>query len=235
MAPTAFKREWECSFDAAEGLVYGDVFDAKFHVREPPADMRWSEILIGGDHGWEDPGVLLKCGVAGYGRDAIVFVLDEVYEQHKADSWWAAKGGEWFKANPSHKFYPDPSRPGLIEDYKRAGAHVQDVDNAIEDGVSSVADRLVVRCSEEHDVEVGHGTNCGARIYVSPKCEKTIREFGTYRRKRDPKNLDRFLDDIVDKDNHAMDALRYVILSRFGKPTSECVVEGFDDGRYVDG
>jgi len=39
-----------------------------------------------------------------------------------------------------------------------------------------------------------------------------------YRRKRDPRDLDRVLDTPEDRNNHAMDAIRYAIFTRFGTP-----------------
>jgi hypothetical protein len=220
--PAVFKREWECDFDAAEGLVYGDVFDERYHVQVPPAGVVWSDILIGADHGWEDPGCLLLIGVIGHGKDAVCWVLDEIYEQHRADSWWAKKGGEWFAEFPRHRFYADPSRPGLIEDYRKAGARPHDVDNCIEDGVGAVADRFVIRRDD-------NAKAAGSRLFVHPKCVNVIRELGTYRRKRDPRDHDRYLDEIEDRNNHAMDALRYPIIGRFGRPSSGRNRASYDD------
>ena len=47
---------------------------------------------------------------------------------------------------------------------------------------------------------------------------KPLDGIGPYMRKRDPENELRFLDVIVDKNNHASDALRYAIFNRFGGP-----------------
>jgi len=204
-----FAREWECDPDSAEGIVYPFVED--FHVRRPPADVHWSDILIGCDHGYEDPGCLLLIGVLGSGRDAVAWVLDEVYEQHKTEDWWKAQLTRWLSWYPNARFYADPSQPARIEAFRRdCRARVQEVDNSIEDGVSAVANMLVIRQRED--------APRFARLHISPGCPNTIREFGLYRRKRDPRNREAFLDDIEDRNNHAMDALRYAIFSRFGGP-----------------
>jgi phage terminase large subunit len=55
-------------------------------------------------------------------------------------------------------------------------------------------------------------------MYVHPRCKNFLDEIGKYRRKRDPKNLDRILEDIEDRNNHAMDACRYCTYTRFGGP-----------------
>jgi hypothetical protein len=44
-----------------------------------------------------------------------------------------------------------------------------------------------------------------------------IAELGKYRRKADPRDKDRYLEDIMDRWNHAADALRYPIFNRFGE------------------
>jgi hypothetical protein len=200
---SVFKREWECDFDAAEGLVYPE-FDERFHVRDVPEHTVWSEILIGADHGYEDPGVLLLIGVLGHGSDAVLWVLDEVYRQHQTEDWWCDKLAQWIRWYPSARVYADPSRPDRVRAFReKSGANTQQTDNAIQDGVAAVAARLTRRGDE-------------ARLYVSPKCKKLIWEFGSYKRRPDAQNPDQYTDEIVDRDNHAMDALRYPTLSRFG-------------------
>jgi hypothetical protein len=212
--PALFAREYLCDFDAAEGLVY-PMFDEDFHVRKPRPDQVWNEILVGVDHGYEDPGVFLIVGVAGSGNEAVCHVLEEVYEQHKTESWWVDQCRATktkYQRYPT-RWYADPSQPARIEAFRRqASVRIEGAQNAIEDGVSCVADKMFVRRVEGRDPY--------AKFYVDPSCKNYIRELGLYRRKRDPRNRERVLDDIQDKDNHANDAARYLCFSRFGKPTS---------------
>ena len=206
--PSVFAREWLCDFDAAEGLVYGDVFDERFHVREPEPGTVWTEMLVGADAGWEDPGCLLLIGVLGSGQDAICWVLDEFYAQHQDEDFWCAKLSEWMRFYPRAKLYHDPSRPDRVAAFrKRCGARPQSVDNAIDAGVQAVANRFVKKGTEEKQF---------ARLYVHPRCKSTLWELGEYRRKADQQNPDLYLEAIVDKHNHAMDSLRYAIFNRFG-------------------
>jgi len=202
-----FKREWDCDFDAAEGLVYSE-FDERFHVRVPPENVRWAEMLILADHGFEDPGVLLLCGVLGHGNDAVLWVLDEIYERHQTEPWWCEKLRPWVEWYPQHHFYGDPSQPARLKAFKKVGARLRDVDNSISDGVMAVAARIhkFVDGDDQH-----------ARLYVHPRCKKTIWEFGSYKRRPDPQNPDQYTEDIIDRDNHAMDCLKNGILSHFGR------------------
>lgn len=212
--PKIYAREYECDFDSAEGLVYGEVFDAAFHVRSPPENIEWSEVLIGCDHGYEDPGVLLLIGVQGRGRDAVAWLLDEVYEQHRTEEWWKGQLRKWIGWYPEARFYGDPSMPSRIEAYRKdCGARVQEVDNSIEDGVQAVADRLFTRTRDDGSKH--------ARMYITPRCVNTIKEFGLYRRKKDHRSSGEdpiFLDDFQQGNEHALDALRYAIFNRFGGP-----------------
>jgi hypothetical protein len=204
MAPSTFAREWLCDFDSAEGLVYP--FDEDFHVRQPPADVRFFHKMgLGIDHGWQDPGVFLLCGVQGHGQDAELWVLDEHYHSQKPNDEWDAIASNQYRGFDA---YPDPSRPDRIWDLRKAGLLTHEVDNSIEPGIARVANLMA-----KHDDEDGTSR---ARFFIAPHCVNTIRELKAYRRKSDPLNPGRFLEDIVDRDNHTMDALRYYAVGVFG-------------------
>ena len=205
-----FKREWLCDFDAAEGLVYPH-FSEAFHVRDPHPGTQWREVIVGADWGFEDPAAIGVFGIAGSGKDLTIHMLHEVYVQHKTDSEIAEYARRIESQWPKARWYGDPSRPQTIESLRRE-AHINIVgaDNAIEDGVSTVADVLLRRARPD-------GSQW-AQFYISRNCTNTIREFGLYRRKRDPRNRERILDDIEDKNNHAMDLARYAIHTHFGGP-----------------
>lgn len=204
-----FDREWLCDFDSAEGLVF-PMFSPTFHVRNVPPGTVWDDVIIGADHGWEDPGVLLTIGVLGRGADAQAWVLDEVYEQHREPDWWLDKVRERIGWYPQARWYPDPARADLCKSWKSAGARVRGVDKSsgsVENGIGVLQRWLHVRSlptGEEY-----------ARLYVTPSCVNTINEFGLYRRRRDARNTELVLDEIEDSNNHAMDALRYAIDNHF--------------------
>ena len=218
---STYLREYECDFDAAEGLVYS-MFETGLHVTEPDYGVPYDEIIVGVDHGWNDPGVFMIGGVIGNGRDAIVHWLEEVYEREKDTTWWCNKAAEvaWKYRRYQQHWYADPSRPDRIVDIRKAvrAQHpelqsrfiVNPGENEIEAGVDAVADRMMPReLEDERRV---------ARMYFSKACQEAVAEIGKYRRKRDPKNQERILDEIVDADNHAMDAIRYAVMTRFGGP-----------------
>lgn len=207
--PEVFAREWECDFDSAEGLVYS-LFMEKFHVRPLPArdkagKLPFHTVLVGCDWGYEDPAVFITIGLTGYGKDTVCWVIDEYYARkveptplkQKAKQLMSRFGGRWFA---------DPSRPDVIAEYAREGIRIEPANNAIEDGILCVLDKLLVK-----DGSTAH-------LYVAPHCVNTIREFGLYRRKRDPRQPDVMTDQPEDKNNHAMDSIRYALFTYFGSP-----------------
>lgn len=209
--PEVFAREDMCDFDAAEGLVYPGFFSG-FHVREPDPGTKWNGYILGVDWGFADPAVMLVIGLAGSGRDVTAHVLDEVYVTGHTDSQLAEYAKRIEALYPGALWYADPSRPQSIESLRReAKIRVRGAENPIEDGVALVADMLLVR-----RVDGAKTPREWAQLYVAPNCVNAIREFGLYRRKRDRKNPERSTDEIEDRDNHAMDALRYALFSHFG-------------------
>ena len=205
-----FKREYLCDFDAAEGLVYPE-FTVGHHVCEPHPDTVWSEHIVGVDWGYEDQAVILVAGLAGRGRDVTIHVLHEEYLKHHTDSMLVDVARRIDLLYPGARWYCDPSRPGSIAAFRsEARLNARKADNAIDDGVATVADTIHVRTRID-------GSQW-SQLYVSPRAVNTIRELGEYRRKRDPHNPDRVLETVSGKDDHAVDALRYMIHTHFGGP-----------------
>jgi len=200
--PATFRREWEADFDSGEGLVYP--FDERFHVRKPPPTSAFSEWVVGVDWGYVDPACLLLIGILGHGNDATAWVMSEFYQAGQSLDQLQRQAAQWQFAQT---FYCDPSQPGSIDALKRV-CNATKADNNIEAGTSRVASLVFKRKINGVDA---------ARLYVSPDCRNTIREFGEYVRKRDPLNPEGFVETPVDRSNHAMDALRYAIVGRFGR------------------
>jgi hypothetical protein len=224
-----FAREWECKFDNPEGLVYSNWVE-EFHVKELRASpTNYQLVVCGADWGWTNPGCFLMGVVTGRQNDEgedtrKLWIIDEVYETEKVIDWWAARATEWRErehvTSTGHairyaeraKWFADPSRPGNIRSV-RDKAHVNMVggQNAIIPGVDQVANLLNIYGSKDEGGDTRY-----ARLFVSRRCPNLIREMSAYRRKRDPADRDNYLDEFEDKDNHAADALRYMVVGVFG-------------------
>jgi phage terminase large subunit-like protein len=61
----------------------------------------------------------------------------------------------------------------------------------------------------------------GPRLQVMDRCSELIREFGRYRWKDPPKSGEETREAPVKKDDHLLDALRYVVMSRPYRPAEE--------------
>lgn len=192
---TLFAREWEASFESGQGLVY-PMFSNAFHVREPPPGVQWTKILVGGDAGWNDPGVFLVIGVLGHGADTICHVIREVYATERTQTWWLEQAKIIDTLYPNAFWYYE-HKPEFIAEAKRIGIRMEPANKERGLGVQSVADAVHVR----EDTEGFRW----AQLYVSPACPNTIAEFGLYSYRRDPRDRERFLDDIDDtKNDHCL-------------------------------
>lgn len=221
ISPTRFETEYLCNFDAGEGLVYPH-FREDFHVRYPHPETTWQEFICGADWGFEDPNVFLAFGLAGHGRDTQIHLLGEWVVTGKTDSELIELARHVDSLFPDARWYADPSQPSKIETLKRpvrlgsdgynrggAGLRIVAANNAILDGVATVADTLLVRQRPEPLGE-------WSQLFVHPDCKHTIHEFGMYRRRRESRGSDLFSEDIEDKHNHCMDAARYALHTHFG-------------------
>lgn len=223
MTPATFKREWECDFDAGEGLVYAELWDADLHLAEPEPHAVPSEVVVGVDWGWNDPNAWIVIEVYGSGADAVLYVREEVYKSmltldQQVEIAKALKDKWGRNGAIPVKFYGDPSKPSDIEQIRQlASVRMVAAANSRLEGVGSVANFMAVRTRETR-VNGRPGIIRYARLHVSRKCSNLINELGTYAYKRHPKNADIILDEIADGNDHALDALRYGIFSRFGLP-----------------
>jgi hypothetical protein len=214
--PAIFAREWECKFDHSEGLVY-DIFDEDFHIRKPPENIGWSEVIVGVDWGYSDPGVFLVFGIQGQGEDAVAWLIEEHYHRELTIDQWASIAHDIHRRYPAARWWADPSRPDSIRTIQRAGPVVKPADNAIADGVQRVATMMMVHGQPP---EPGETDNRWSRFYVHPWCRHTLEELRKYKRKPDRGDPDLYTDEFIDAYNHAMDATRYALFSRFGGPSA---------------
>lgn len=203
MLPGTFAREWECDFDSLEGIVYP--FDETLHVRDPPEGIEFSRVVLGVDHGTEHAGVFVVVGIFGYGEDAIAWVLDEEYASHRSNHEWDSIARTKYAGL---RAWADPSRPDRIDDLRCAGLDIRKADNSVQAGIGRVGGLMVPRVDENG--------NKSCRFHISPKCVNGIRELKTYKRKADPRNPGKFLDEVVKENDDFCDGLRYAIFSEFG-------------------
>lgn len=195
------ERFLNASFDYAEGAVYQDFGD---HVVKPFKIPQHWDRLGGADFGIRDHTVLLMAAIDP--ETGIVYLYEEYYKNNRPIPENAKHMLEMVKAVPYGKLRtlvgdPAGKRRGnndlrsIFDHYAEYGLWFKDGNNRIDAGIAKVQAYFSL-----------------GRLKVFSSCANTIREGLNYKYKpveMDAKvNLD---EKPIDKDNHAMDSLRYLV------------------------
>lgn len=174
----------------AEGTIY-ESFDFSKHLVDaskflPIKD--YKAIYFGADSNFPLPRAAVLAGIRG---DGYVDILDEFYQEnaHVEDLIeWLVK---WQKQREWTLYgYHDPSNPTAIDKINRTqGISCEKADNEVIEGISEVERHL-----------------SNNLIRINKTCVNMIREFQSYRWKKKG-------EEPVKKDDHLMDALRYLLQS----------------------
>jgi hypothetical protein len=164
-------------------------------VREAPPREEFTRVALGQDWGWTNPGVLL---VVGEHQSGALWALEEVVAVEKDIDWWAERGAVLSVKHAAGYCYCDPSEPGNIVKMRKAGVRAGAAENAVIPGITAVGSALA---------------ECG--LFIAPCCTHTIAEMQSYSWKmRRAGGIEEVRPDEPEKVNdHAMDALRYVVMA----------------------
>lgn len=190
LTPDRFAQEYMADFTKTEGLVYKEFRRETCVIEDIPKDAVISDVMGGVDFGYTNP-----CAAITIKKDKTdtFYIAQEYYQTKRTDAEvakYVSKLG-WAYA------YPDPESPGAIEELKRAKIICRDVvkgKDSIENGIQDVRELLKA-----------------GKLKVLKQCVNTISEFETYSYpdKKDDRNE---AEKPLDENNHAMDAIRYVIM-----------------------
>jgi PBSX family phage terminase large subunit len=171
-----------------KGQIYS-WFEKAIHVKDVDITGQAGQLLCGVDHGYADPAVLLPVHYDGN----TIRLIDEFYQSGRTTDEVIEAALKLQDTYGTFIFIADPSNPDMIERMRRAGLTVipNKKKNVVE-GISAV--------SSYND-----------RMEVDPKCANTIKEFGSYQWKKVGGVIQ--ADVPEDKNNHAMDAIRYVVVN----------------------
>jgi len=164
--------------------VLGNLVYTNYVIEEIPLDDdRYNAIYYGLDFGYNDPSALIKIGW----KDSEIYVLDEIYERHLTNTELIKLCNE--KVDKKRLIVADSAEPDRIQEFKKAGFRIQP-------------------CTKGKDsVKFGIDWIKRHKIHIHPSCINTIKEIQTYKYREDKNG--NALDEPVDMNNHAMDALRY--------------------------
>lgn len=196
-----YQRFIEGQWVLAEGLVY-DMFNEKQHVVDIPEDRKFKNYFFATDYGTNNPCVFLVIGYDDY-KDTF-YVVDEYYwdgrnNKQKTDTEYRQDFIN-FATSFTTKItnYVDPSALSFITELKKYGINVVQAKNDVLDGIRFISSLL--------------GLN---KIKINKKCQNLIKEFHSYC--WDAKAQQKGEDKPIKDNDHALDALRYGLFTRFGE------------------
>ena len=192
MTEDRFHQEYMADFRRQEGLVYKE-FNRTHNIYSEEIEIKAPIKMSGVDFGFVNP-----CAVITVTKDYdnTYYITDEWYHRGKTD----AEIAEYVAAQGYAMVYPDPENAGGIEDMKRRGVNCRDVvkgKDSIENGINKIRELLKQR-----------------RLLVHSSCKHTIAEFETYHYDEDSRK-----ETPVKENDHALDAIRYVIMMQEDKNT----------------
>jgi hypothetical protein len=193
MPEDRFAQEYLADFRKMEGLVYKE-FSRNLHIFGDEDLKRLNDAeceYIGG----VDFGYTNSCAILSVKKDrrGCYWVVDEYYEKGKTD----AQIAEVVSAKQFTKVYPDPENPGAIKELNNRQVNVCEVikgKDSIKNGISKVRELLKQR-----------------RLKIHKSCINLIWEMETYHYPK-KKSIGNEIESPVKENDHALDALRYLIL-----------------------
>lgn len=207
MTPDRFAQEYLAEFRKSEGLVYKE-FDRTKHIYWDSGAPKFTpdqyEYLGAIDFGYQNPAVVLH---VYYGKEHF-WIDDEFYKRNRTDRQVA----EYAKACNFKAVYPDPESKGGVEELVQLGVNVRDVvkgKGSVVRGIQAVRELLLA-----------------GRIHVNAKCLNLILEFESYAYD-DPKENRNYEEKPIKMDDHALDALRYIVMMKKPEPR-----RAFKQGEY---
>lgn len=198
----AFSQEYMADFTKTEGLVYKE-FRRELHVFNPKdAPPVFSELLIGVDYGYTNPAAVLSIY-----RDSsdCFWVMKEFYERKKTD----AEVNDYAAALKGNRYYTDPAAASAVAELKKKRVNVREVikgADSIKNGIDAVREMLKA-----------------GKLKISNECTNLILEFETYSYP-DKKPLHNEQENPIKENDHALDALRYVVMMAGGGVGSTATV-----------
>ena len=197
LPPDRFAQEYEASFQKTQGLVYKEFDRGKHLYEELPKHEFWGLPLqghyqkIGGvDFGYRNPAAILT---AMYDGEKL-FIEDEWYKRERTDNDIA----DYTALCNFKEVYPDPENQGGIEELRRRHINVKEVikgPNSIKIGINMVRDMLI-----------------RGDLKINKRCVNLIAEFEMYSYDDDKVERNE-LENPIKANDHALDALRYIVSS----------------------
>lgn len=216
LTPDEMKARTEGKFISRGGVIY-PMFSKEKHVIEPftpPKEWMWAN---GMDHGFHNPTAWLWSAID---RDGRIFIFDEHYASglivrehaklvHQKNSFYA-RIPNYNVGDPSIRNTDPITGTSILIEYLESGLPIILGNNDQKAGIQRIA-RQLTGTKGPDGVDV-------PRLYITANCVNLIREmarlrWATWANKKDEKSKNA-KEEQHKKDDHAADALRYLVASR---------------------
>lgn len=193
-AEDEFAQEYLAEFRKSEGLVFKE-FSRETHVFTEELK-EYSELLAGVDWGFQAPAAVPTVKTKGNAY----YVTDLLYRTHMNDDAVA----DYVASKRFTKVYPDPESASGVDLLKKKGVNVREVSkgkDSIKFGIGKMRELFKQN-----------------RLFIHSSCLDLIAELETYAYpEKSPHHNPS--ENPIDENNHAIDALRYVVMSHtMGRP-----------------
>lgn len=174
-----------------EGLIYKD-FKKEKHTGNY-RDNKYKYYIAGYDDGYRNPACLL---IGGIDSDNQLYIIYEYYQSNRTNDEIAQDIKPRYEQFGIRKIFPDPSGLNAIETFKRKGMRIGETDNS-RTGANSGISKLKSLFKQN-------------MVFIDLSCKNLIHELESYRYEKD-KQSHNYTEEPVKKDDHACDALRYLV------------------------
>ena len=211
-----FAQEYMAEFRKMAGLVYKE-FDRKIHVVKPEDVPKHGTRLIGIDFGYVNPTAVVFILIDG---DNNWWIYDEIYERQKTMDQIAEYIKEKTVGTHITMMVADSAQSEHIANLNSKGLAVYPVSktkDSINAGIELIKSRL-----KTYEQLTGKPK---PHMYVSNVCTNVIEEFEKYHYPAPTRTEKNEKEEPLKKDDHAMDALRYITLAYQQGPYDESELE----------
>ena len=194
----------------AEGIIYHNFDKDKHTIDEKELPKNFDFYYVTSDYGITNPQVFLLCGIKYIKGIPHLYLINEYYNTGtkknkygqeekivKTDTLFLEDYKNFVGDLNIRKTIIDPSATSLINLFKENNIKVKEADNTVVDGIN-----LVLNWLEEGRIHI-----------VAKRCPNIIKEFFSYI--WDEKAQERGEDKPVKTNDHALDALRYLLMTVF--------------------
>ena len=190
----------------AEGIIYHNFNKEKHCINKEDVPSNFDYYYVSSDYGITNPQVFLLCGIKYVKNKPHVWILKEYYNKSingkkkqnlKTDTIFLKDYLKFIGDLDIKKVIIDPSATSLINLFKQHNIQVKEADNAVIDGIN-----LVLSFLEQVRIHI-----------VEENCPELLREFASYI--WDTKAQEKGEDKPIKMNDHAMDALRYLLQTLF--------------------